>query len=75
MSIRSEALKLALGGAGTPRCLVVGLGVTGLSLVEYLVVCGAVVTVTDSRPQPPGLAQLRARYPQVTALVGNYQVH
>ena len=72
MSIRSDTLRLALGGADNPRCLVVGLGVTGLSLVEYLVARGAAVTVTDSRAQPPGLASLRARYPQVTAWVGGF---
>ena len=69
-SILRDNLKQALGGVDSARCLVVGLGVTGLSLVDYLVTRGATVTVTDSRPRPPGLAQLRARYPQVTALTG-----
>ena len=70
--MRLDNLKQALGDAGTAHCLVVGLGVTGLSLVEYLVTRGVTVTVTDSRTHPPGLVQLRARYPQVTVLTGGF---
>ena len=70
--MRLDNLKQALGDAGTAHCLVVGLGVTGLSLVEYLVTRGVTVTVTDSRTHPPGLVQLRARSPQVTVLTGGF---
>ena len=51
-----DNLKQALGGVDNARCLVVGLGVTGLSLVDYLVTRGATVTVTDSRPRQPDIA-------------------
>ena len=40
------------------RALVVGLGLTGLSCVRYLLGCGYKVSVVDSREQPPMLAAL-----------------
>lgn len=42
------------------RAVVVGLGKTGLSAVRYLRAHGVEVSVTDSRAEPPGLAELRA---------------
>jgi UDP-N-acetylmuramoylalanine--D-glutamate ligase len=42
------------------RALVVGLGLTGLSCVRYLLACGYKVSVVDSREQPPMLAALPA---------------
>jgi UDP-N-acetylmuramoylalanine--D-glutamate ligase len=42
------------------RNLVVGLGKTGLSAARWLLARGERVTVTDSRPAPPGLDALRA---------------
>ena len=45
--------------------VVVGLGVTGLSCVRYLVAQGESVAVTDSRANPPGLAELQQEFPQV----------
>ncbi|HTP38007.1 MAG TPA: UDP-N-acetylmuramoyl-L-alanine--D-glutamate ligase [Steroidobacteraceae bacterium] len=41
------------------RAVVVGLGKTGLSLVRYLHAAGARVSVTDTRAEPPALADLR----------------
>lgn len=38
--------------------LIVGLGMTGLSAVRYLTAQGVNVVVTDSRQQPPGMAEL-----------------
>jgi UDP-N-acetylmuramoylalanine--D-glutamate ligase len=42
------------------HAVVVGLGKTGLSAVRYLRGRGVAVSVTDSRAEPPGLAELRA---------------
>jgi UDP-N-acetylmuramoylalanine--D-glutamate ligase len=39
--------------------LIVGLGRTGASCARYFVEQGAHVTVTDSRPEPPGTVELR----------------
>ena len=54
--------------------LVVGLGVTGISVVEYLVKHGARVTVTDSRTNPPKLPDLIAKFPQIPVLLGQITV-
>lgn len=52
--------------------LVVGLGRTGLSCVRYLIQQGALVEVTDSRSDPPGLEELQTDYPKVTAHLGGF---
>ena len=39
--------------------LIVGLGLTGAACARYFVQQGALVTVTDSRAQPPGTIELR----------------
>jgi len=52
--------------------LVIGLGKTGLSMVEYLLGQGVRVAVMDSRPEPPGLATLRARFPTVNCHLGGF---
>lgn len=54
------------------RILVVGLGHTGLSCVRYLRKQGADVAVVDSRAQPPGLAQLRAQWPDLACHTGPF---
>ncbi len=48
--------------------LVVGLGVTGWSVVRFLKGRGQAVVVMDSRPSPPGLKALSATYPEVPFL-------
>ena len=45
--------------------LVVGLGVSGVSALRYLVAQGAHIVVTDSRATPSGIEALRSQYPQV----------
>lgn len=45
------------------KYLVVGLGITGLSVVEYLSRMGAFVAVTDTREAPPQLALLKVQVP------------
>ena len=53
-----------------PATLIVGLGPTGLSCVRHLAAQGVAVGVTDSRPEPPGLAALRAEWPDVPVFLG-----
>lgn len=54
--------------------LVVGLGITGLSVVAYLLRQNAEVTVTDSRAEPPQLTHLQSKFANVTTLLGEIQV-
>ncbi|MDN5871793.1 MAG: UDP-N-acetylmuramoyl-L-alanine--D-glutamate ligase [Nitrococcus sp.] len=53
--------------------VIVGLGETGFSCARHLLAGGWRVAVTDSRPQPPRLAALRAAYPEVTVAVGGIE--
>ncbi len=52
--------------------LVVGLGKSGLSAVRALAALGATVVVTDSRRDPPGLAALRAEFPDLPCHLGGF---
>jgi UDP-N-acetylmuramoylalanine--D-glutamate ligase len=52
--------------------LVVGLGKSGLSAVRALKALGSAVAVTDSRTDPPGLAALRAEFPDVSCRLGGF---
>ena len=52
------------------KALVVGLGLTGLSCVRHLVARGYAVTGVDTRPQPPGLSDLKREFPQVALHTG-----
>ena len=54
------------------RTLVVGLGKTGLCCARYLHAQGVSVAVTDSRPNPPGLALLRDELPHAAVFVGGF---
>ncbi|WP_297572703.1 UDP-N-acetylmuramoyl-L-alanine--D-glutamate ligase [uncultured Deefgea sp.] len=56
------------------HCIVVGLGETGLATARWLVGQGAQVTVADSRPKPPNLAQVQAELPQVALRLGSFNV-
>ncbi|WP_288841698.1 UDP-N-acetylmuramoyl-L-alanine--D-glutamate ligase [uncultured Deefgea sp.] len=56
------------------HCIVVGLGDTGLATTRWLVGQGAQVTVADSRPTPPNLAQVQAQLPQVALRLGSFNV-
>lgn len=44
---------------------ILGLGLTGLSLVRYYQSRGQQVSIFDERPQPPQLAALRAEFPEL----------
>ena len=52
------------------NAVVLGLGVTGLSLARHLVAGGARVRVADTRATPPQAATLQAELPQVTLTTG-----
>ncbi len=48
------------------QVLILGLGISGLSMARWCVRHGAVVTVADTRENPPSLAALRAECPQAS---------
>jgi len=54
------------------KTLVVGLGVTGMSVVRFLVSRGEAVAVTDTRDIPPGLDELKEQFPDVARFVGGF---
>jgi len=55
------------------QALVVGLGKTGLSCARFLTRQGIRVAVTDTRADPPGLAQLRAELPDLPRSLGGFR--
>jgi UDP-N-acetylmuramoylalanine--D-glutamate ligase len=57
---------------GSPRSVIVGLGRTGLSAARHLAARGHRVVVTDSRAEPPGLAELRRLVPQAVTALGGF---
>ncbi|TCO76198.1 UDP-N-acetylmuramoyl-L-alanine--D-glutamate ligase [Chromatocurvus halotolerans] len=56
--------------ASSAQRIVVGLGDTGLSVVRYLAHRGERFAVVDTRDEPPGLAQLRDEFPDVSVFAG-----
>lgn len=54
------------------RTLVVGLGITGLSVARYLSAQGLQVAVADSREHPPGLEQLQQEHRDVAVFLGPF---
>ncbi len=52
------------------QVLVLGLGISGLSMVRWCVRCGAQVTVADTRENPALLERLRAEVPQARFVAG-----
>lgn len=52
--------------------LVVGLGVTGLSVVRYLHDLEETIIVADSRDLPPGMKTLKEEYPDVELHTGEF---
>lgn len=53
--------------------LVVGLGVTGLSVVRYLHELGEKIIVVDSRDLPPAMKVLKQKYPDVVLHTGKFE--
>ena len=62
----------AAGPGGQPKTLILGLGKTGLSCARWLHAQGVPVAVTDSRPQPPGLAAVREELPDLPLFLGDF---
>lgn len=54
------------------RILVLGLGETGQSALRWLAAKGAVLSVADSRENPPGLNEVIERMPQVEVHTGAF---
>jgi UDP-N-acetylmuramoylalanine--D-glutamate ligase len=54
------------------RCLVVGLGDTGLSCVRWLRRRGVETRATDTRPAPPHADRVRSEHPEVTLSLGGF---
>ena len=52
--------------------LVVGLGITGMSVVRYLHGLGETVVVVDSRDLPPGMKVLKEEYPDIVLHTGQF---
>jgi UDP-N-acetylmuramoylalanine--D-glutamate ligase len=69
-AMTTETEKLC-GLAPVPT-LVVGLGKTGLSCVRFLAACGMPLAVTDSRTQPPALAEMQAEFGQLPLELGGF---
>ena len=63
-------MKLSLNNK---RVLVLGLGETGLSAVRWLADQGALLTVADTRENPPGLDLLKAELPHVKVHTGAFK--
>lgn len=68
---RSGLSQLGLDSADA-RVLVMGLGLTGLSLVRFLSEKGVQLCVVDSRETPPYLEEVKAEFPQVVVHTGSY---
>lgn len=58
--------------SGKVETLIVGLGTTGLSVARHLLAAGEPFCVADSRPQPPGRAELARLAPGVTVHAGAF---
>jgi UDP-N-acetylmuramoylalanine--D-glutamate ligase len=52
--------------------LILGLGISGLSMARWCVRLGATVTVLDTRSAPPALAELQSELPSVTFKHGTF---
>jgi UDP-N-acetylmuramoylalanine--D-glutamate ligase len=64
----------ATGGSSLDgkRALVLGLGITGLSMARWLVRQGALVRAADTRASPPCAAQVASELPQVAMTTGGF---
>lgn len=55
-----------------PKTVVIGLGPTGLSCVQYLLSKDYPVAVMDTREKPPCLEELQQRFPNVPVALGGF---
>lgn len=70
--MNATAYDMMVEAQQTQRTLVVGLGVTGLSVARFLVAQGVEVAVTDSREAPPALDDIRQELPDVAVFPGGF---
>ena len=63
--------KLGLDPAAS-KIVVVGLGVTGVSVARYLAALGFDFVIADSREQPPGLTQLQDELGDISVITGAF---
>lgn len=63
---------MAANAQQAPRTLIVGLGATGLSCARFLARQGVEVAITDSREQPPALADVQRELPDVALFTGGF---
>lgn len=68
----ATANRMATEAQQAPRTLIVGLGATGLSCARFLVRQGVEVAITDSREQPPALADIQHELPDVALFTGGF---
>jgi len=54
------------------QVLILGLGISGLSMARWCIRLGACVTVADTRENPPSLQALRAECPQASFVVSAF---
>lgn len=59
--------------ASDTHYMVLGLGKTGYSCVQYLAQQGCVVSVADTRENPPFLAQVKNEFPEVPVYLGDLE--
>ncbi|MBK8814784.1 MAG: UDP-N-acetylmuramoyl-L-alanine--D-glutamate ligase [Methylococcaceae bacterium] len=68
-----DRLKAALDlDVCTSKIVVVGLGVTGISVARYLSALGFDFVISDSRDQPSGLSQLQEALGGIVAVTGKF---
>jgi UDP-N-acetylmuramoylalanine--D-glutamate ligase len=53
--------------------IVVGLGKTGISAIEYLLSQGERIAAADSRLQPPDIESIRRRFPHLHLYLGDFE--
>ncbi len=58
--------------AAHPQSVIVGLGRTGVSCARHLAARGHRLVVTDTRAEPPGLAELRRVVPEAATALGGF---
>ncbi len=63
-----------MSAAQTTRDLVVGLGATGTSIARYLHRSDIDAAFFDTRPEPPGLDEVRELYPDADIMLGDLRI-
>lgn len=74
MNIESilQNLNMIFGLGKHSKVLVVGLGITGLSVARYLDQLGLPYAIADSRSKPPLMAEFAERHPEVPIFTGGF---